>query len=113
MTKRRLIRWAIIIISIYIIVTTLSAMVDLVRARDKLTRREVELAQLQNQHDDLLRQKNKVDAPGFLEKVARDQLGLSKPGEEVVIIPEDLLASNPIASSDATPNWKRWARLLF
>jgi len=102
-----------VIISIYLIVTTLRSMVDLWRARDKLTRREQAVVALQKQHDELLRQQNKVESPGYLERIARDQLGLAKPGEEIVIIPEELLAMGPVASADATPNWKRWARLLL
>ena len=89
-------------------------MVDLWRASDKLTRRQQALTALCAQRDELLRQKNKVDSPDFLEKVARDQLGLSKPGEETVIIPEELLSLGVVeASIDAAPNWQKWARLLL
>jgi len=113
MVNRRLVRWIIIVICAYLIVTTLRSMVDLWGARDKLTRRQQALAALQIQRDDLLRQQNRVNSPGFLEKVARDQLGMSKPGEQVVIIPAEFLAQGPTASPDGTPNWKKWVRLLF
>lgn len=113
MSKNRLLRWAIIIISVYLIVTTLRSMGDLLGARSKLTRREQALAALQAQRDELLRQQNKINSPDYLERVARDQLGMSKPGEQVVIIPAEFLAQGPVASPDDTPNWKKWARLLF
>lgn len=113
MSKNRWLRWAVIIISIYLIVTTLRSMVNLWRARDKLTRREQALSALNAQRDKLLAAQNKVNSPDYLQKVAYDQLGLSKPGETVVVIPKELLMQNPTASPDATPNWKKWARLLF
>lgn len=114
MAKNRLLRWVIIVICVYLIVTTLRSIADLWRAADKLTRREQALAALLAERDELQRRKNKVDSPGYLEKVAYDQLGLSKPGEETVIIPEELLKLEVVAAStDATPNWQKWARLLF
>lgn len=113
MSKNRWLRWAVIIICVYLIVTTLRSMVDLWRAADKLTRREQALAALMAQQDALLREQNKVNSPDYLEKVAYDQLGLSKPGEEVIVIPKELLKESPMASPDATPNWKKWTRLLF
>lgn len=88
-------------------------MVDLWQAKDKLTRRELALAALLRQKEDLLRKQGEVEAPGYLEKVARDQLGLARPGEEVVIIPDELLSLGAeVASGEAVPNWKKWARLL-
>lgn len=113
MNRKRLLRWLIIIVCFYLIVTTTQAIVDLWRSGDKLTRRERELAALQAQQQELLKQKKTVESQDYMERVARNQLGLSKPGEEVIIVPSDLLASGPVASADATPNWQKWARLLF
>lgn len=113
MPKRRALRWLIIIVSLYLIVTAFQAIVDLWRAGDKLTRRERELAALQEQQRELLKQKKMVESPDYLEKVARNELGLSRPGERMIVVPVDLLASTPVASPEATPNWKKWVKLLF
>lgn len=114
MTKSRIIRWAIIIISLFFIVSTTKSIIELWGAGDKLTTREKNLANLRKERENLLRLKAKVDSNDYLEHVARDQLGLSKPGEQLIIIPKELLADNsPIASPDATPNWQKWAKLLF
>lgn len=113
MTRKRLIRWLVVIISFYLIVTTSQAIVDLWRAGDKLTRRDKELAALSAQQGELLKEKKRVESEGYLEKVARNQLGLSKAGEEVIIVPQDLLAQGPVASVDATPNYVRWWKLWF
>lgn len=113
MIKKRTISWLIIIICVYLIFTTLQAIVGLWRAQDKLTGREKELARLDAQQKELLKQKMVVESPEYLEKIARDKLGLSKPGEEVIIVPAELLAQAPKKASDLTENWKRWWRLLF
>ncbi len=113
MTRRRFLRWLIVIICFYLIVTTSQAIVDLWRAGDKLTRREQELAALQSQQQDLLKEKRRVESQEYLEKVARNQLGLSKPGEEVIIVPQDLLARPPTTLPDTTPNWQKWVKLLL
>ncbi len=100
-------------VCLYLIVTTIKAIADLWRAGDKLTAREGRVAALKAEQEELLRKKAIVENPNYWEKVARDQLGLSKPGEEIIIIPSELLASAPTASPDATPNWQKWANLLF
>ena len=115
MNRNRLLRLGTIFVCLYLIVTIAASMVDLWRAGDKFTSRQQKLAQLQAQQRDLLREKKKVESPDYLEKIARDDLGLSKPGEEILVIPPELLAdhNSVAASGDATPNWEKWARLLL
>ncbi|MCL4397981.1 septum formation initiator family protein [Patescibacteria group bacterium] len=114
MTNRKILRLATIVVCLYLIVTTIKAIADLWQAGDKLTERENQVTVLSKEREDLLRRKAAVENPNYWEKVARDQLGLSKPGEEIIIIPSQLLVDNtPVATPDATPNWQKWARLLL
>jgi len=56
---------------------------------------------------------------GYIEQEARNKLGLAKPGETVVIMPEATLsgkeAESPKQPQSAPfePNWKKWWRLFF
>lgn len=114
MNRKQAARLAMIIIGLYLIVTTLQSIFDLFKAGDKLTAREKRVEILRKEQEDLLRQKAIVNNPNFLEKTARDQLGLSKPGEEMIIIPGDLLKDNtPVISPDTIPNWQKWGKLIF
>lgn len=114
MTKRRWLRWAIILICAYLIVTTTRSIVEFWKAGDKITTREDQLNQLNKQNKQLLAEKARVESADYMEKVAREQLGLSKLGEQIVIIPEDLLkAQLAIASTEARPNWQKWWKLWF
>lgn len=56
-----------------------------------------------------------AETPEFLEREARLRLGLQRPGEEVLIVPE---GNTPAPAPDAVaagqePNWKRWWRYVF
>lgn len=114
MEKGKAIRLLIIVVCAYLIVTNISGMVDLLKSGDKLTRRENDLAQLTKEQQNLKIREKKAGSINYLEEMAYQKLGLSRPGEEVVIIPQELLADKtPVEVKDNTPNWKKWARLFF
>lgn len=56
---------------------------------------------------------------GYIEQEARNKLGLAKPGETVVIMPEATRSGNQtepskeIQSEPIMPNWKKWWKLFF
>lgn len=56
---------------------------------------------------------------GYIEQEARNKLGLAKPGETVVIMPEGSGGANLSQESfqpqneTGLPNWKKWLRLFF
>lgn len=57
-----------------------------------------------------------IQSPEFIEEEIRDKLGLAKPGETVVVIPEEKLKSVLGASSSAVvrlPNWLGWLKVFF
>lgn len=113
MNKKPL-RLITIILGLYLIVTTIGSIADLWRAGDKLTERESRVANLERQKEQLETKKAAVNNPYYWEKVARDQLGLSKPGEEIVVIPKELLVDNSkVPSEPAVPNWQKWVRLVL
>lgn len=114
MNNKKILRLLVIVFCLYLIVTTVKSIFDLWNAGDKLTIRQDEIKALQRQREDLLRKKASIDNPQYWEKVARDKLGLTKPGDEVIIIPQELLADNSkVVTKPAIPNWQKWARLLF
>lgn len=59
---------------------------------------------------------SKIQTPAFIEEEARDKLGLAKPGETLVVIPEEKLKSVLGASLSAQirlPNWLGWLKVFF
>ncbi len=114
MDKWRIIRPIIIVVCTYLIITTLQGTVELLKAGDKVTRRENDLVALQKEQQQLIVRKKQAESQDYLDETAYGKLGLSKPGEEVIIIPQELLADHtPVVVSNNEPNWKKWAGLLF
>lgn len=114
MEKRKIIRPIIIVVCIYMIITTVQGSVDLLRSGDKVTRRENELARLTRIQQELTARKKQADSQDYLEQMAYGKLGLSRPGEEVIIIPSELLVDqSPKVMKKNDPNWKKWMELLL
>ncbi|MFH2085482.1 MAG: septum formation initiator family protein [bacterium] len=68
------------------------------------------------EQEKLNREKGYVQSPYYLEKVARDELHLSKPGESVVIVPdsqwEAKFDDRQMEKEPEEPNWRKWWGVL-
>lgn len=114
MQNKKILKILTLIFCLYMIVTTTKAIFDLWKAGDKLTEREFRVATLEREKEDLLRQKARVENKNYWEKVARDKIGLSKPNEQILIIPQELLKDYaPEATPAAVPTWQQWLRLIL
>ena len=114
MHNRPWIRFLIIIVCLYLIVTTVQAIADLWKAGDKEVERQKNLAALQAQQQKLLAEKSKAQTQEYWEKIARNELGMSRPGEQVLVVPKDLLKDNTVAvTPDVRPNWQKWLDLIL
>jgi hypothetical protein len=60
-----------------------------------------------------------AEGSNFIEKQIRNKLGLVKPGEAIVVLPDaeilKKMAPQIIAEEDVLPdpNWKKWEKLFF
>lgn len=95
------------------------SLVDLSSKKGVQSEQQTELNQVLAQNSDLKKKLDEAKTPEFVEKVAREQLGLVKPGESVVI-----MNTTPLRPSEAgfagqanelenLPNWKKWWKLFF
>lgn len=84
----------------------------------RLERLQKEVVELRSHVESLNWEIAHKESPEFLEREARDKLGLIKEGERVVILPENpavlggIVEDQP-AKVDGSPNWKKWWRFLF
>lgn len=114
MKKRKTLRLLIIIICLYLAFTTAQGIIGYLSSGEKVTRREKALSLLEKKRNDLLRKEKQLLGEEYLEKTAYDELGMSKPGEKMFIIPKELLAvETPKIFVDNTPNWRKWVNLLL
>lgn len=92
------------------IISTLKSGDRIDEASEKLHQLEVENAELKNRLGE-------VKKPGFIERQARDKLGLAKEGETLVIIPDEkidlLLGSSKNMDMPRLPNYLGWWKVFF
>lgn len=102
----------LIIIGLFLIVNLTRSIIGLLGATDRTKETEKRVAELRFKNDELKRRLVEVRSPEFLEKIARDKLGLAKEGEIVVILPPYQPPSTGEQEEDL-PNWEKWLRLFF
>lgn len=85
----------------------------------RLEELQTEVTELEEEDQQLKQQKVAVESEEFLEREARDKLQMVKPGEKIVILPENVLGEvgggevGLEETVDLEPNWKRWYKLFF
>ena len=70
------------------------------------------------ENDRLKRKLYEVQSPEYIEKQAREKLGMSREGEYVVMLPASLSAQKkaidePIVTLVSLPVWKQWLSLFW
>lgn len=117
MGKWRVIRLIIIVMSAVLIVNLSRSIWDLWRRRDILGQRQSVLQRLEAEHTRLQKELEYVQSPEFIEKEARNRLGMAREGETVIIIPNDKFqmtnGNTEKRIQETIPNWKKWWRLFF
>jgi len=108
----------IYIISIAVLLVIINNLVhsiyDLWHKQDLLTtaQKSLDLEKAKNQK--LKAELSYVQSDQFVEEQARDRLFMSKPGEQDIIIPKDLIQPEKNQPKpDIRPNWQRWFDLFL
>lgn len=112
--RNRLFRLVLTAVCLIAIFTLSRSILDLVKRRDVVKERQQELLRVEAENAKLKAQLNEVQSPGFIERMAREKLGLVKVGETVVFLPQATGSSVTEAKTDENlPNWKKWWKLFF
>jgi len=123
-------RWIIIAISLFVIASLARSVVDLWQRRSIVEQEKKRLSALEKKHEELTKKLEMVQTPMFIEKEARERLGMAKEGETIILmnnasrtesvegsLPEQA-QSHPIGmqsgeSLQQIPYWKRWWMTFF
>lgn len=105
----------LIIVSAFLIFSLIGSVVDLWSRRDILTVRKETLSGLEKEHTALKARLTEVETPAFIEREARERLGMSKPGETVVILDHTVPEGQSTSElyKETLPNWKQWWKIFF
>ena len=113
---KKIIFFVILAISILVINNLIRSIFTLWQKHDLVTLAQKELARQKQENQRLKSQLSYVKSKEFIEEQARNKLFLVKPGEQEVLIPEDLIRGTSTPSAQKTkddPNWKKWLKLFF
>lgn len=111
--KSRLFKLLVLVASLILIVTLSRSVYNLWQRRDIVSQRARELARQKAENQRLKQKLSEVQTPEFVERQAREKLGLVKPGEVVVLVPKTEAGSEDQTATQPLPNWQKWWRLFF
>lgn len=122
--KSRLFRLIIAIISLIILVTIPRSIMSLWGKYDIVAEREKELVRQRKRNAKLKAEFGYVQSQEFIEREAREKLGMVREGEQIVLLPKSQtrLPDGQVSTindqieqvkEEQIPKWKRWWRLFF
>lgn len=111
MIRNRLITTVILILGLYFLWTLSRSTYDLWQRDERVKEVREKRIAAEKENQELKKKLEFAQSPEFVEKQARDKLGLTKPGETVVILPP--LEATQTAVVENLPNWKKWLQLFF
>ena len=94
-----------------VVVSLLGGIRNTLKSRSRVEDLTARKAELDGEKRELSARLEYVKSDYYLEKVAREELQLSRPGETVVIIPEGVipeLKEKDKIEEEEMPIWKRW-----
>lgn len=112
--RRTIVFFLLISFGIFFTVSVVKKMAAVYKASGRLAREQTVVQKLDEEHKVLQTKIEAAKEPDFIEREARDNLNLSKPGETIIVLPNfQATQSASVALAAGTPNWLRWWRLLF
>ena len=106
------------LIAVIVLVLAINSLIhsiyDLWHKQDLLTNAQNELEREKDKNQKLKAEYARVQTQEFLEEEAHNKLFLSKPGEQKLLISEDLSIQNEAKKQKKTiANWEKWVNLFF
>ena len=103
----------IVIILLVVINNLIRSIYNLWSKQDLLYQAQNELKNEQQTNKKLKGELSYVQTPQFVEKEARNELFLVKPGEQDVLIPQTSSIQAGQQEANNIPNWQKWIKLFF
>lgn len=115
----KLFGYILVFISILLIISLVRNIKKVKEAQSRIDKVRERVEKLKKENEELSKQAEAIQAEEFIEKQLRDKLGLAKPGEIVLVLPdaETLRKLSPqIPEEEETlpdPNWRKWLHLFL
>ena len=107
----------IVIVAVSILIGLSKQIVTALESGKRLDQEASKVAKLSEINNSLKKELAQAQSPDTIEKTARDELNLAKPGETIVVIPSELInkvldEQKPIIVPKV-PNWQGWLNLFL
>ena len=113
---KKILFFVVLIASVFVIINLSRSIYTLWQKRDLIVDAERELVKQKQENQRVKSQLSYVESEEFIEEVARNKLLLVKPGEQGLLVAEDLIKETSSPSANVRkedPNWKKWLKLFF
>lgn len=117
--KSRLFRLIVTILSFSLVVSLSRSILSIWKKRDIVHERERALVKVQEENSRLQQTLQDVQRQEYIERVARDKLGLIREGEAVILMINDTSTNLQMTNEETQnqdvnlPNWEKWWRLFY
>lgn len=116
--RRNWLFWAFLVTSALLLANLVRGLTDLIGSGERFEKAEREVSELEETKKSYESALQGGDKDFLVEKEIRDQLGLAKPGELVVVLPnQEGLYNDQLADTEEIgleePNWQKWWKLFF
>lgn len=112
------------LISIFFVIVAIGSLVRTINrvmlSESRIGAAEERLGEVKREQAELLKQLEFVQSDFFQDQMARDQLGLARESEIVVVLPDDDIVRRlsprkmeQEESPQTEPNWRKWRNLFF
>jgi cell division protein FtsB len=113
--RNPLFRLGVTLVSLMVCIGLLRSIFSQLRGSDIVGERKESLLREEQKNRQLKDRLKEATSSAFVEKQAREKLGLAMPGDTIVLLGEvkPTVNTTQVISEEMAPNWKRWWRLFF
>lgn len=114
---KKIVLGIIILISLVMAYKLVSQIIEATKSGERLSQAVEAVYKLEAKNKELKKKLAQIKSPQFIEEIARNKLGLGKPGETVIIIPDEkikeVLQASASAKEARLPNPLGWLKVFF
>ena len=113
--QHRVVRGIVFVLSLIVVAGVIRSVVSIYQKRGIVAERQAVLQAEEAKHAALMQELQEATSSAFIEREAREKLGLVKPGEQVVILDQSKLLSTDknTEGPPPPPPWEQWWQLFF
>lgn len=110
----KFVRILVILISFGLCLSAGGTILDLWHRRDLVINRQKDLTRITTENQALKRQLDETKSESYVERIARDKLGLVKDGENIILLPQSNRKDTKGGIVfDYSHTWQKWWKLFF